>query len=241
MPPLVKTEDLQKEYPMGRGRTVRALAGVSLSLEKGQTLGLVGESGCGKSTLGRCVLGLESPTSGRVFFEGSELSGVALRQARRHMQYVFQDPHASLNPRMTVERIVAEPLEVHGLVRGREQRRQRVAELLEQVGLDGDVLDRYPHEFSGGQRQRIAIARALASGPRFVVADEPTSSLDVPVRVQILDLLRRLQEDTGLGYLFISHDLQVVRRMAHRVAVMYLGRVVEEGPVEGVCEEPLHP
>ena len=244
MPLLLQVEDLEKVYPLGRGRQVRALSGVTLQILEGQTLGLVGESGCGKSTLGRCILGLEQPTAGRVLFEGkqlSKLSGAAMRQARRNMQYIFQDPHASLDPRLTVDRIVAEPLEVHRMVRGRDARRRRVKELLEQVGLEGEILDRYPHEFSGGQRQRVAIARALASGPRLVVADEPTSSLDVPVRVQILALLRRLQRQTGLSYLFISHDLQVVRQMADQVIVMYLGRVVEQGPAGRVCREPFHP
>ena len=244
MPPLLQVKDLQKDYALAGGHRVRAVAGVSLEIEQGQTLGLVGESGCGKSTLGRCVLGLERPTSGQVIFQGVPIlgpSGAVSRTVRRSMQYIFQDPHASLNPRMTVERIVSEPLEVHRLVRGREERRRRVTELLRQVGLTEELLSRFPHEFSGGQRQRIAIARALASGPRFVVADEPTSSLDVPVRVQILSLLQRLQQETGLAYLFISHDLQVVRRMASRVAVMYLGRVVEQGAAGCICQAPLHP
>ena len=244
MPPLLQVKELEKVYPLSRGRRVRALDAISLELQQGQTLGLVGESGCGKSTLGRCVLGLERPTAGQVLFEGKDLgklSGAAMRKLRRGMQYIFQDPHASLDPRMTVEHIVAEPLEVHRLVRGRAARRRRVGELLEQVGLDGDILDRFPHEFSGGQRQRIAIARALASEPRFVVADEPTSSLDVPVRLQILSLLQRLQQQTGLAFLLISHDLQVVRQMADRVAVMYLGGMVEQGPAERVCDAPLHP
>ncbi len=244
MPPLLQLRDVTLDYPAGGGRVIHALDSVSLQLDEGQTLGLVGESGCGKTSLGRCALGLLRPTAGHVLFEGVRLDridGADLRRVRRRMQYIFQDPQASLNPRMTVERLVSEPLEVHRLVRGRLQRRQRVADLLKQVELSVELLDRFPHELSGGQRQRVATARALASGPSFVVADEPTSSLDVPVRAQILDLLVRLQRDTGLAYLLISHDLQAVRRVAHRVAVMYLGRVVELGPVDRVCREPLHP
>ena len=244
MTPLLHVIDLHKVYQRGRGQQVQALAGVGLQVQPAQTLGLVGESGCGKSTLARCVLGLERPSSGRVRFEGSDISTLARAarlRLRRRLQCVFQDPHGSLDPRMTVARIVAEPLVVHGLAPTRAQRREQVVRLLQQVELEPDCMDRFPHEFSGGQRQRIAIARALASGPRLVVADEPTSSLDVPVRVRILGLLRRLQEQHQLSYLFISHDLRVVRHMASEVAVMYLGRIVEQGPAATVCGTPLHP
>ena len=243
-PPLLQVQDLVKTFDLGRAGQVHAVRGVSLRLEHGRTLGLVGESGCGKTTLGRCVLGLRRPTSGRVLLDGAEitgLSGAALRPLRRQMQLVFQDPHASLDPRMTVEQIVAEPLVIHRLARGRGQQRERVEQLLQQVGLDPQCTGRYPHEFSGGQRQRIAIARALASEPRLVVADEPTSALDVPVRARIIKLLRELQHEHGLALLLISHDLLLVRHAAHEVAVMYSGRLVELGSAAAVVDSPRHP
>ena len=226
----------------GRDR-LRALDGVSLEVRAGETLGLVGESGSGKTTLGRTVLRLLPATSGRVLFDGIDLfslKGRPLRGMRRRMQVIFQDPFSSLNPRMTVESIVAEGLRIHGLARGREVR-DRVAALLERVGLGAEAMARYPHEFSGGQRQRVGIARALSVEPEFVVCDEPVSALDVSVQAQVLNLLGGLQREFGLAYLFISHDLAVVRHAADRVAVLYLGRIVEEGPVEELFREPKHP
>lgn len=250
MTPLLETRGLTKRFPLGGGfwrgskRCVHAVEDVTLAVQPGETLALVGESGCGKSTLGRTVLHLMSPTSGQVLFEGQDLAALApnrLRELRRHMQIIFQDPFSSLNPRMTVASIVGEALQVHGLVRSRRERDGRVAENLERVGLRADVLARYPHEFSGGQRQRIGIARALALGPRLIVADEPVSALDVSIQAQIVNLLRDLQRERGLTYLFISHDLRIVEHVADRVAVMYLGRIVELGPRDAVYAHPAHP
>ncbi|MGH9532250.1 MAG: ABC transporter ATP-binding protein [Terriglobales bacterium] len=249
---LVEVRDLVKVFPLGESvfggaatRQARAVDGVSLDIEAGETLGLVGESGCGKSTLGRLILRLIEPTSGSVRFGGRDLlaaSGGELRRLRRDMQIVFQDPFGSLNPRMTVEQIVSEPLVIH-----REPAasnggvRVRVAELMRAVGLEGSALARYPHEFSGGQRQRIGIARALALRPRFIVADEPVSSLDVSVGAQIINLLARLQREFGLTYLFISHSMPVVRYLATRIAVMSSGKIVEVGPTEQITSAPAHP
>ncbi|MDH3623233.1 MAG: dipeptide ABC transporter ATP-binding protein [Myxococcales bacterium] len=230
---------------LGKGRAeLRAVDGVSLGIIQGETLGLVGESGCGKSTLGRLLLRLYKPTSGNVYFEGqdiTELSQTALRPIRRDMQIIFQDPYSSLNPRMTVEAAIAEPLRVHRLVSSKTETQQRVASLLERVGLRPEHMRRYPHEFSGGQRQRIGIARALAVSPSFIVADEPVSALDVSIQAQIVNLLRDLQEELGLSYLFIAHNLQIVEYVSHRVAVMYLGRVVELATSEQIYESPRHP
>jgi oligopeptide/dipeptide ABC transporter ATP-binding protein len=226
-----------------RGLTIRAVDGVDLRIEPGETLGLVGESGCGKSTLGNAVLGIVRPTGGTVVFQGTDLAGLdadGLRRARRHMQMIFQDPYASLNPRMRVGESVGEPLLVRGLLRG-SALRARVGSLLELVGLDASHLDRYPHEFSGGQRQRVGIARALALEPKLVVCDEPVSALDVSVRSQILNLLVDLQRRLGIAYLFISHDLSVVRHVSDRVAVMYLGRIVERAARDTLFARPLHP
>ncbi|HEY7148927.1 MAG TPA: ATP-binding cassette domain-containing protein [Gaiellaceae bacterium] len=246
---LLVVTDLSKIFSMKEGllfqrstSEVRAVDGVSFDIPEGQTLGLVGESGSGKSTTGYCVLQLIKPTSGSVRFMGKELTELPreqVRKLRREMQIVFQDPYSSLDPRMTVGDIVAEPLIVHG-VGSRRSRRSRVRELLEVVGFDPTFTNRYPHEFSGGQRQRIGIARALALGPKLIVCDEPVSALDVSIQAQILNLLKDLQRDFGLTYLFIAHDLAVVRSMSDRIAVMQSGKIVEEGPAEEVYEQPGH-
>ncbi len=247
--PLVEARALRREFSVGEGflggerATVKAVDGVDLTIAEGETLGLVGESGSGKSTLGRLLLKLLDPTSGSVRFEGRDLAGLGrgqLRELRRRMQIVFQDPYASLNPRMRVGRIIGEGIEVHRLANGAEAR-QKVLALMERVGLDADAYDRYPHEFSGGQRQRVGIARALAVGPRFIVADEPVSALDVSIQAQILNLLTELQKELNLTYAFISHDLRVVEHISHRVAVMYLGRIVEEAPASLIYGAAKHP
>jgi oligopeptide/dipeptide ABC transporter ATP-binding protein len=240
---LVEIRDLRKYFPAARGQTVRAVDGVSFSIQRGETLGLVGESGCGKTTLGRCLLRLVEPTGGELRFDGEDLLALdrrELRRRRRRMQIIFQDPYSSLNPRMKVGAIIGEPFEIHENL-SRVHRRERVAELLALVGLDKDYAGRYPHEFSGGQRQRIAIARALALSPDFVVADEPVSALDVSVQAQIVNLLQDLQERLGLTYLFISHGLAVVEHISTRVGVMYLGKLVELAPAEEIYRRPLHP
>ena len=247
--PLLSVVDLKKYFPIRAGllgrvkEWVRAVDGVSFELALGETLGLVGESGCGKTTVGRTLLRLTPATGGQVLFGGRDLlalSGGELRRARREMQLIFQDPYGSLNPRMTIEQIIAEPLAVHTSLRGSE-RQHRVAQLLKQVGLRPEAAGRYPHEFSGGQRQRIGIARALALEPSFIVCDEPTSALDVSIRAQIVNLLQDLQRERGLSYLMISHDLGVVRHISTSVAVMYLGRIVEQAPTEALYEHPRHP
>jgi oligopeptide transport system ATP-binding protein len=243
-PPLVEVQDLVVQFrvPGSRAR-LSAVDGVSLAIRRGETLGLVGESGCGKSTLGRAVIRLVEPAAGRAHFDGTDigtLPGPMLRRARRRMQMVFQDPFASLNPRMTVAQILDEALSVHGLAPG-PARRPRLGELLDQVGLPAGALDRYPHEFSGGQRQRIGIARALAVEPDFIVADEPVSALDVSIQAQTINLLMDLQQQIGLTVLFIAHDLAVVRLVSDRIAVMYLGRIVEIADSERLCTAPQHP
>jgi oligopeptide/dipeptide ABC transporter ATP-binding protein len=247
MSAILEADDLVKHFPIRNalGRrvgAVRAVDGVSLSVARGETLAIVGESGCGKSTLGRLLLRLIEPDSGALRFEGEDLlalSPAALRARRRAMQLVFQDPFASLDPRMTVEAAIMEPLKLHGLHRGRE--RARVAEILARVGLRPELARRWPHEFSGGQRQRIAIARALASEPKLIIGDEPVSALDVSVQAQVVNLLAGLIRELGLTFILISHDLGVVRQIADRVAVMYLGRIVEEGPAEAIFRAPRHP
>jgi len=252
--PLVEVRNLKQHFPVESGllerllaretRTVKAVDGVDLTIERGETLGLVGESGCGKSTLGKTVLQLRRPTAGEVWFDGERIdtrSDGDLRSLRRRMQLVFQDPAASLNPRRRVRAIVRRPMDVHGIGDSRRERGERVADLIERVGLSRRHLDRYPHEFSGGQQQRIAIARALAVDPEFVVLDEPTSALDVSVQANIITLLADLQRDFGLTYLFIAHDLSVVRHISDRVAVMYLGELMEQGTVEEVFDTFQHP
>ncbi len=247
---LVQVKDLNKHFPLsgnsllGRGKgAVRAVDGVSFELKKGETLGLVGESGCGKSTLARSLLQLLRPSSGSVRFRGVELTEISnrkLRPIRRDMQMIFQDPYTSLNPRKRVGQIIGEPLRIHGLAEGREIER-RVREKLDQVGLSGSYYDRYPHEFSGGQRQRIGIARALAPEPSLIVADEPVSALDVSIQGQIVNLMADLQRELELTYLFVAHDLGVIRQVSDRIAVMYLGKIVEIGPAELVYSKPIHP
>ena len=235
---------LQEGWGLGRRGVLRAVDGVSFSIAEGETLGLVGESGCGKSTLGRAVLRLVDVSAGKVRFAGTDitkLSARRLRSLRRHMQIIFQDPFGSLNPRRTVQDIVGEAMLVHKLVRSSEAMEERVRELLERVGLPAEALQRYPHEFSGGQRQRIAIARALALSPRLIVADEPLAALDVSIQTQIVNLLRALQREMGLAFLFIGHDLRMIEYLSDRVAVMYLGRFVESAPKRLLFDKPLHP
>jgi oligopeptide transport system ATP-binding protein len=246
---LVRVENIKKYFPIVTGflrratGSVRAVDGVSFEILQGETLGLVGESGCGKSTLGRTILQLHTPTDGKIFFEGldlSEMSRSELRSMRRRMQIIFQDPYSSLNPRMTIEKIIAEPLTIHHSANGQELR-DMVAVLMERVGLNPMFANRFPHEFSGGQRQRIGVARALALNPSFIVADEPISALDVSIQAQVVNLLEDLQDELGHTYLFIAHDLSMVRHICDRVAVMYLGKIVEIGSVDEVYENPQHP
>ncbi|MCC6534541.1 MAG: dipeptide ABC transporter ATP-binding protein [Burkholderiales bacterium] len=246
---LLEVRDLVMHFkvsrgPFGRSGLVRAVDGVSFSLRRGETLGLVGESGCGKTTTGRCVLQLETPTSGAVSFEGRNLVGMVpaeLRKVRNRIQVIFQDPYSSLNPRMTVGQIIAEPIAVHGLERDPRARHERVRDLLVRVGLSPQHALRYPHELSGGQRQRVGVARALAMQPSLIICDEPVSALDVSIQAQIINLLAELQSDFGLSYLFVAHDLAVVRHISDRIAVMYLGKIVEIAGRRDLYEAPAHP
>ena len=248
--PLLEVKNLQMHFPLTQGiifqrkvGAVQAVDGISFAVKKGETLGLVGESGCGKSTTGRTILQLYKPTDGEVIFNGTDLIKLDsgdMRKMRRHLQMIFQDPYASLNPRMTVGNIVSEPMQIHNLV-PKAERTKRVQELLQTVGLNPYFANRYPHEFSGGQRQRIGIARALAANPDFIVCDEPVSALDVSIQAQIVNLLEDLQDQFGLTYLFIAHDLSVVRHISDRVAVMYLGKIVELADRNELYENPMHP
>lgn len=244
--PLLDVRDLKEYFDitvgMFRTKPLKAVDGVSFSIDRGETLGLVGESGCGKTTVGRTVLQLYKPTGGQIFFEGKEIKGKReLAEFRKKASMVFQDPYSSLNPRMTVEDIIAEPLDIHHLYNARQERRDRVLELMEHVGLNSEHASRYAHEFSGGQRQRIGIARALAVNPSFLVCDEPVSALDVSIQAQVINMFEELQHKLGLTYLFIAHDLLVVRHISSRIAVMYLGRMVELADAAELYDHPLHP
>ncbi|MGA8005570.1 MAG: ABC transporter ATP-binding protein [Burkholderiales bacterium] len=249
--PLLEVKNLKMHFPVTEGvmvrkvvATVKAVDDVSFTLERGETLGLVGESGCGKTTTGRCILQLEKPTAGQIIFEGEDLALLdrkGLIAKRERMQVIFQDPYSSLNPRMKVGSIIGEPMKVHGILPDRKQRQERVAELLSVCGLNPKFMDRYPHEMSGGQRQRVGIARALALNPQFIVCDEAVSALDVSIQAQVINLLEDLREKFNLAYLFIAHDLSVVRHLCHRVAVMYLGKVVELADSDELFEHPKHP
>ncbi len=244
MPPLVSIADLKVHFDLGQRRIVKAVDGVSLDIVPGETLGLVGESGCGKTTLGRAVLRLIEPTGGKVLFRDvdiARLPAAELRRMRRHMQMVFQDPYASLDPRMTIGQIISEPIETFRLTANKSEKQARVRDLMHTVGLSERFINRYPHEFSGGQQQRIGIARALAANPDFIVADEPISALDVSIQAQILNLMEKLQRERHLAYLFISHDLRAIRHISHRVAVMYLGTVVELADAKQLYRQPLMP
>jgi oligopeptide transport system ATP-binding protein len=247
---ILEVKELKKYFPVKKGifrktvGNVKAVDGVNFNIKKGETLGLVGESGCGKSTTGRTIIRLIESTSGDVWFEGRNVLSLnkrEMRSMRKEMQIIFQDPYASLNPRMTVADIVGEPLDIHNLVKNRKERNEKVKEILNNVGLMPEYMNRYPHEFSGGQRQRIGIARALAVNPKLIIADEPVSALDVSIQAQVINLMQELQEEYGLTYLFIAHDLSVVKHISDRVAVMYLGKIVEITGKKELYDNPLHP
>ncbi|CAH0119571.1 Oligopeptide transport ATP-binding protein OppF [Paenibacillus sp. CECT 9249] len=241
---LIEVDNLKKYFNLGKGNILKAVNDISFSIQEGETLGVVGESGCGKSTAGRTVLRLYEPTAGQVRFNGTNiysLNGAKMKALRREMQMIFQDPYASLNPRMTVTDIIGEALDVHHLVGSKAERKKRVEDLLDMVGLNPDHATRYPHEFSGGQRQRIGIARALAVEPKFIICDEPISALDVSIQAQVVNLLQELQDRLGLTYLFIAHDLSMVKHISDRVAVMYLGKMVELADSAELYDNPLHP
>ena len=249
--PLLKVEHLHKEFPTGSGfmggkfskKVVSAVNDLSFEIRAGETFGLVGESGCGKSTTGRAIMHLDPPTSGKVYFEGRDISKMnkkELKAMRREMQFIFQDPYASLNPRMTIGEIISEPMVIHGIGTP-EERIERVRELLDVVGLNPEHINRYPHEFSGGQRQRVGIARSFILRPKLIICDEPVSALDVSIQAQILNLLRQLQQDMGLTYIFITHDLSVVKYFSDDIAVMYLGQMVEKAPSDLLFKNPIHP
>lgn len=240
---LLEVKDLKKHFNVGKGKILKAVNGVSFDIYEGETLGLVGESGCGKSTTGRTIIRLYQATSGEVYYQGDnvhEITGKKIKEFNRKIQMIFQDPYASLNPRMTVEDIIAEGMDIHGLHKGKE-RQKRVFELLETVGLNREHASRFPHEFSGGQRQRIGIARALAVDPDFIIADEPISALDVSIQAQVVNLLQELQRERNLTYLFIAHDLSMVKHISDRIGVMYLGGMVELATSDEMYEHPLHP
>ncbi|GAE44701.1 oligopeptide transport ATP-binding protein OppF [Mesobacillus boroniphilus JCM 21738] len=241
---LLSVRDLKKHFTMGKNEILKAVDGISFDIYKGETFGLVGESGCGKSTAGRTMIGLYDRTDGEVVFNGKDVHSLSEKekfQFHKQMQMIFQDPYASLNPRSTVKEIISEPMEVHGLFPNKKERSERIYQLLEDVGLNRDHANRYPHEFSGGQRQRIGIARALALDPDFIIADEPISALDVSVQAQVVNLLKRLQEEKGLTYLFIAHDLSMVKQISDRIGVMYLGHIVELTASNQLYNKPLHP
>ena len=242
---LVEVRDLKQYFSVhtgfGRKTDLKAVDGVSFAIRPGETLGLVGESGCGKTTVGRTLLRLYEPTGGQILFEGEEVTDKNIRELRKKMQMVFQDPYSSLDPRMTVEDIIGEPMDVHKLYRNKAERRQKILGLMETVGLNAEHATRYAHEFSGGQRQRIGIARALAVNPKFIVCDEPVSALDVSIQAQVVNMFEDLQDQLGVAYLFIAHDLLIVRHISDRIAVMYLGRIVEIGDADEVYEHPQHP
>jgi oligopeptide/dipeptide ABC transporter ATP-binding protein len=241
---LLQVKDLKKHFSVGRRAMLKAVDGISLEINKGDTFGLVGESGCGKSTAGRTLIRLYQPSGGQIVYKGKDVSramGDEAKALKRKMQMIFQDPQASLNPRMVVSDIIAEGIDIHGLARNKRERLERVHELLDTVGLNKEHANRYPHEFSGGQRQRLGVARALAVDPEFIVADEPVSALDVSIQAQVINLMRRLQEERSLTYLFISHDLSVVKYISDRVGVMYLGQLVEMAYSDELYENPLHP